>query len=224
MIVLPTRKQISKAAKSEWDFGNRILYDLCEEYFSHGKDEIIITKVLFIGRIYAAAVERGKKRQQNINDDFYTKVVAPLFRNSDIDKHLSKLKVLKCITPENIPQILSAHYYLVSTLNKIIDRDKRSFCSKYLHFHCPNLFFIYDSRVVSALRKYISRVPKELKIGFDSNQVDAEYSIFFNKCFHLKRRIENEIGISLTIRQFDNLLIDVANRDLSNRKIYGTQN
>ncbi len=224
MIVLPTREQLVKASeKRVWDFGNEILYDLCREHFSHTRDEEIVAKVLFIGRIYAAAVERGKKKQENINDDFYTKVIAPEFRKSKIDKYLTDLRQVKEIASDNIPQILSVHYYLISILNKTIDREKRSFCSKYLHFHCPDLFFIYDSRVVSALRKYIGRVPNDSKIGLGSNKVDAEYSKFFSKCFHLRGRIKEEMGISLTNRQFDNFLIDVANSDLSNRKIKGAQ-
>ena len=45
-----------------WDFGNNILYHLCKDNFQHEQEDVILTKVLFIGRIYAAAIERRKNK------------------------------------------------------------------------------------------------------------------------------------------------------------------
>jgi hypothetical protein len=153
--LLPTQKQIEAARqKNVWDFGNSILYKLCKDNFKHGTDDHILTKVLFIGRIYAAAVERRKNKSDDINDNFYICTVAPTFSKSKLDVKLSKLKIVKTENIENIKLVLQTHYFLTSMLKKITALDKRSFSSKYLHFHLPDLFYIYDSRAVTALRQF----------------------------------------------------------------------
>ena len=196
-----------------WDFGNQILYELCKDNFQHERDDIILTKVMFIGRIYAAAIERRKNKKQTgiNNDNFYIDKVAPTFRKPKLDRQLSELKSMR-LTTDNIPQILRVHNDLMTTLSKITDLDKRSFCSKYLHFHLPDLFFIYDSRALTALRDFTSRVPKELRHIPQLSFVDKEYATFFCKCFDIKNKIEVEHKTKLTTRQLDNLLIETANR------------
>ncbi len=193
-----------------WDFGNKILYDLCSINFHHDQDDIILTKVLFIGRIYAAAIERRKNKSTDINDDFYTNTVAPTFRNSNLDKHLADLKGKK-LTVDIIPQVLQVHYDLMKTLFKITELNKRSFCSKYLHFHLPDLFFIYDSRALTALRDFKSEVPKDLQEILQLKNVDSEYANFYCRSFDIKNKIEFEHKTEITPRQLDNLLIEKAN-------------
>jgi hypothetical protein len=209
---LPTKKQLETARqKNVWDFGNAILYKLCNENFNHETDDHILTKVLFIGRIYAAAVERRKTKTTDINDNFYTETVVPTFRNSKLDEKLSELKDIKTENIENIKTVLQTHYFLVSMLKEITDLEKRSFSSKYLHFHLPNLFYIYDSRAVTALRQFSSQVPKDLKHILELDNIDNEYAKFYCKCFELKRQIKGQFDIDLTHRQLDNLLIEIAN-------------
>lgn len=210
---LPTQKQLDTARqKKVWDFGNAILYKLCKDNFKHDTDDHILTKVLFIGRIYAAAVERRKNKSNDINDNFYTDTVAPTFRKSKLDDKLSKLKIAKTENIENIKLVLHTHYFLTSMLKKITALDKRSFSSKYLHFHLPDLFYICDSRAVTALRQFTSQVPKDLKYILELHNVDNEYAKFYCKCFDLKRQIKKQFNIDLTHRQLDNLLIEVANK------------
>jgi len=216
---LPTKKQLDAARqKKVWDFGNAILYKLCKDNFEHQSDDHILTKVLFIGRIYAAAVERRKNKSNDINDNFYTNTVAPTFRKSKLDDKLSRLKIENNENIENIKSVLQTHYLLTSMLKKITDLDKRSFSSKYLHFHLPDLFFIYDSRAVTALRQFTSQVPKDLKHIIQLDNIDMEYSKFYCKCFDLKSQIKSKYNIYLTNRQLDNLLIEVAN-NLSDSKL-----
>ena len=210
---LPTNKQLDTARqKSVWDFGNTILYKLSKDNFKHDLDEHILTKVLFIGRIYAAAVERRKNKSNDINDNFYKETVAPTFRKSKLDDKLSDLKNLKTEKVENIKSVLQTHYYLTSMLKKITALDKRSFSSKYLHFHLPDLFYIYDNRAVTALRQFKSQVPKDLKHILDLDNIDNEYAKFYCKCFDLRRQIKTKFNIELTHRELDNLLIEVANK------------
>ncbi len=124
------------------------------------------------------------------------------------------MKILKNkteISENNISKILETHYQLTSDIKKITELKKRSLSSKYLHFHLPNLFFIYDSRVVKGLKRFYKNVPKEHSYFLDFKKIDNEYSKFFLKCFDLKNKINKEYNIDLTNRQLDNLLIETPN-------------
>lgn len=216
---LPTLEQIEKAKSvNVWDFANDILYKLCRENSTHIEDKHILTKVLFIGRIYAAAVERRKNKASDINDNFYINTIAPTFRKSKLDDKLLELERLKTIEIENIKSILQTHYYLTNTLYKITKLEKRSFSSKYLHFHLPELFYIYDSRVIMALRQFRSHVSNDLKPILKFENIDNEYAKFYCKCYDLKRQIKNHYNIDLSNRELDNLLIEIANKNLEQTK------
>lgn len=212
--MLPSKRETKEAISTkEWDFGNQVLYDLCNKNFNHKEIDIILAKIWLIGRSYAAAIERRKnKKEDENNDDFYINNVAPNFKKSKLDNYLQLLKTKRSIKPENIEKILTAHYYLMQKVKQITELEKNSFCSKYLHFHLPNLFFIYDSRAIKGLRKFISRVPKELADYTTLKQVDQEYARFFLKCFCLKQDIEKKYKMKLSPREIDKILIQTANQ------------
>jgi hypothetical protein len=210
--LIHTKTHIQSACQQNvWDFGNAILYKLCKENFKHDTINHIITKVLFIGRIYSAAVERRRNKTSEINDNFYIKTVAPAFRDSLLDEKLSSLQLLKRVNIETTKTVLETHHYLTILLKKITALEKRSFCSKYLHFHLPDLFFIYDSRALNALRLFKIKLPYDLKQILELENIDLEYAKFYCKCVTLKRQIKLDFNIDLTNRQLDNLLIQIAN-------------
>ena len=120
-------------------FANGVLYDLCKNYPHHSERCVILAKILLIGRAYAAAIERRKSGAE-INDDFYEKIVVPMFLKSNIDKKISSLAKCDTLSKENLPAVLSVHKYLVARMRTITGLDKRSLASKYLHFHRPELF------------------------------------------------------------------------------------
>ena len=213
MKTLPNIEKIEKCKTSPWDFGNGVLYDLCKENFYHRDTEKILSKIWLIGRAYSAAIER-RRNKETINDNFYIDKVAPAFKNSKIDNYLIDLKKHDRLTIDNLPLVLKAHNYLTKLTASITDLEKRSFSSKYLHFHLPNLFFIYDSRVVSSLRQFINRVPKSIGYLLKSDFIDQEYAKFVCKCFVIRNNIKDNYNIDLTLRQFDNILIDFANNKL----------
>lgn len=205
-------EDVEKAMRNNvWHFGNEILYKMCRENFEHITNQHILAKVLFIGRIYAAAIERRKTKNNDINDNFYIDVVAPAFLKSDIDKYLTKLQSFASLEIDNLKFALETHYYLTKVINEITDLNKRSLVSKYLHFHLPELFFIYDTRAVQALRHFISKVPISLKSIIELENVDTEYAKFFCKCYALKIEIESEFNLKFSNRHLDNLLIENAN-------------
>jgi hypothetical protein len=215
---------LEKSKTSPWDLGNDLLYQLCREHFKHENEQHILAKTLFIGRIYAAALERRKKKDEFINDDFYADVVVPTFRDSDIDTRLARLKKFKSINDENIPVILQTHQFLIELFQIPTELNKRSFSSKYLHFHLPELFFIYDSRAETALRQFKRPTPKELKFHLMFDGVDQQYAQFYGKCLDVKKHLEQQFNTSLTHRQFDSILIDIANTLEANKRKASVKN
>ena len=142
--ILEWSKQ-KRDASTHWFLFDKVLYDLCQQYPRHDNAHEVVAKIAMIGRAYSAAVERRKNAEATSDCDFYYGYVAPLIVDSNLDERLDALRKYQTPTMENLPEILSTHLYLQELLKKATEMDKRSFVSKYLHFHCPNLFYIFDS-------------------------------------------------------------------------------
>ena len=197
--------------KSEWDFdfGNKILYDLCETYPYHRDIGQIIGKIWLIGRSYTVAVERTKEISKYPDtEDFYIQQVGPTMQTSNIDEWIGSIAKLRYPTFENIESILDAHYKLTNLFNEITKLKNRSLASKYLHFHKKNLFFIYDSRSMKSIRQITPAVKKELSKS--NNNMDPEYAEFCFRCLQLRDQIGKDFNKFLTPRALDNLLLLLA--------------
>lgn len=196
---------------------NKVLYDLCEEHFDHTSPNAIVAKTQLIGRTYAVALERRKNKKE-INDNFYADSVVKTFKESVLDYQLATLKKNQDLTYKALHEALKTHKYLTDLLFELTELEKRSFSSKYLHFHLPHLFFIYDSRAVSSLRAIQEKLPKERKELWDiinDSSVDKEYSKFACKCFYLTEKIRQELEIRLTTRELDVIFLKKANNMLA---------
>jgi hypothetical protein len=188
-----------------WNLGNDILYQLCSRYPEHKSPEVIAAKIWLIGRAYAAAIERRKnKDEEEKNDNFYESTVVPIIQKSALDEYLEKIRKFRNITNESIPAILETHKYLTDVFTQISGIEKRSLASKYLHFHCPNLFFLYDSRAVKSSRRLLHR----LVVDIPPQNIDEEYGKFFLKLVHLRDLIYKQEGCLLSPREIDNILIN----------------
>jgi len=201
-----TKKMIKEATGfSPWDKGNEILYDMCSKYPLHKKDDEIIAKVWLIGRTYAAAIERRKSDNKDVGDGFYTDKVAPIIRDAKIDAFFKPLKRYEEITGENFGEIMRAHHKVTELFKRISKLDKRSLASKYLHFHFPRLFFIYDSRACAGISKFASVTGRASNTT--DNLSDNEYRKFSEKCLALRSHIEERFETTLTPREIDKLLL-----------------
>ena len=187
---------------SAWDLSNQILYEMCQKHHHHENDEVIIAKVLLIGRVYSAAIER-RKNVENSSSMFYWREVAPSIRKSKIDVWLNTLKMFDHPTSENCARIIAVHKKVTELFKEISGLEKRSLASKYLHFHFPNLFFIYDSRSSNALKKI------EYSSAWNSSLIeyDRAYAKFFFRSLMFTEKVKNECGIYLTPRQLDKYLL-----------------
>lgn len=189
-----------------WDLGNQVLYDLCKKHPEHRTDEEIVAKVWLIGRSYAAAIERRKNAIQT-GDDFYESTVAPEMKKWGIDSWLALASV---VTDSGAPETIAVHKKLMDHFKSITDLEKRSLASKYLHFHLPEIFFIYDSRARQAIMKVVPRLHLIPDIpDIFSEESDKEYKNFVRRCVWLRDHIQKIHNTLLTPRELDKLLLTI---------------
>lgn len=207
-----TKKDIETAcAPTPWDLSNQVLYDFCQKFPSHTEHEVIIAKVLLIGRVYAAAIERRKgKGTGDGSDGFYINTVAPTLKKSELDRWLAALPGTgQVIDPWNVlGDVVRLHKQLTDIFSQMSGMDKRSLASKYLHFHRPDLFFIYDSRAKTSIKQMIPQVNHIRSVN--PSQYDSEYLKFCKRAQFLRDQISERFGKFLTPRQIDNLLLRTA--------------
>ncbi len=163
-----------KATDSRGYLLDKTLYDLCAEYPLHKNPHEIQAKICLIGRAYSASIERRTNKEKT-QGDFYYDYVVPVVMESDIDDRLEKLKKYSSPDVTNIKEILSVHKCLEDLLGKVTERNNRSFVSKYLHFHFPNLFYLYDSYSEKALNSVITAKIDGIALPYDSDQTYAKY-------------------------------------------------
>ncbi len=196
---------LQSMSPTPWEFSNQLLYKLCAQYPDHTDTGEVLAKILLIGRVYAAAIERRKNKQDDDqNDAFYIHTVAPTIQASQIDEWLYHARSVEPGTKESFTTLVNAHNNVTELFNKISGLDKRSLASKYLHFHVPKLFFIYDSRAAKAIRAFSYLLPRATRsdgIG------DNEYRKFAEKCQHLVTICRTSFGLNLLPRHIDNLLL-----------------
>lgn len=180
--------------------GNNVLYNMCKDYPLNTNAEQVSAKTWLIGRSYAASPQRRKipGQQQNDNYSYFFIDLANIFiqdkRSREIDETLENLKSIKYFgnldqDENNILSVLELVNKLNSTIVdsiKILDNyqegDKDpnqniSFCSKYLHFHCPNMVFIYDSYSSKNAYSYIKNLKCTLKnqLGINIDKIIQYY-------------------------------------------------
>lgn len=196
----------SKAKGPRWAFGNEVLYRMCRENPLHEDSDVVVGKVWLIGRSYAAAIER-RSGGATKGDDFYFDVVAPkmIQIGPDLDDKLNLLRSVEGTIPDEIQkQALATHEYLTSAFRDITRQGKRSLASKYLHFHCPNVFFIYDSRADKAIKAWVKRPVKPL---LENVSCDVTYGDFICRAIELRRFIGAHTDNLLSPREIDDFLL-----------------
>jgi hypothetical protein len=206
-----TKSLIENALKNTaWDLGNKVLYDLCHEYREHNNDNEIIAKVLLIGRTYAAAIERRKINTKIGSDKFYEDTVAKQIRTSKIDEWLATIPGKMTDPLADLSRAVEVHKQVTELFSKMTGLEKRSLASKYLHFHKPEIFYIYDSRAKAALSAIIPKPKQIAEIQPDkAKKADKEYLSFVRRCQWLRDNIEKQFGKALTPREFDKVLLKI---------------
>lgn len=184
-------------SETEWNFGNQILYDLCRTNPDHRLDDVIIGKIWLIGRSYAAAIERRRNSKSALGDSFYETEVALTIRRSKIDKWF---RAIRTADQNDLMLHLETHARVMGLFTKISGLEKRSLASKYLHFHFPERFYIYDSRAYRAISELTKPVGKRLPA---LRKHDGVYARFVLRCEDLHQRIASMIDRPVSPREFD---------------------
>ena len=202
-----SRRLVDRAVSGAdpWRLGNQVLYDLCRTYRRHDEDAEIIAKVWLIGRAYSASIERGRGQASSAqlsNDRFYSDEVPKALRSCGLDTKLSALRKRKEPDEFSSAAALDAQTCLLATFRRLTNKEKRSLASKYLHFHCPQSVFIYDSRALASIRA--CRV-EPVRLEFES--ADREYARFVGAALALRNRVLEQFDTALTPRQLDRLLL-----------------
>lgn len=192
---------------SKWSFGNQVLYDMCSENPLHTNEDIIVGKIWLIGRSYSAAIERRKGGSEQ-SDDFYYDVVAPKMMSvgKELDERIKHLNQYSYPTDDNLDEVLNTHKFLTDVFYEISNLEKRSLASKYLHFHCPQMFYIYDSRSSQGIKKYV-KTDKQRLYKHYSCGCDTEYADFCVRMLEFQEYVNQTKGKLLSTRDIDNLLL-----------------
>ena len=171
-------------------WGNEVLYRMCAERPGHICIDTVADKLWLIGRSYAASVDRqrNEKSLDGPDDDvrYHIERTAWLMIQNGLDDQLDKVKDIDRPTLTNVPRILEVHHFLTELFNKPrreggSGQKKRSLASKYLHFHQPKAFFIFDSISSGKVSDEIRR----LRIGLQPVQLDEadpEYASYVQRC------------------------------------------
>ena len=200
------KKTVKPRGKDAGGYGNEILYRMCEEQPKHKSINIISSKIWIIGRAYAAAIERGAGKKIKKGEDFCQKQAAPAVRDSEIDKWIKSVSSINRLTSENIVKSLRCHQNVMRLFKRITGgATKRSLASKYLHFHAPHAFFIYDSRANRKVRQHIKRLPPERQLR--SHDFDNEYATFCARCLCYRDMLEKRLRKKVTPRMLDMKLL-----------------
>lgn len=194
---------------SPWDLGNQVLYSLCQDYPRHDRDDAIIAKVWLIGRSYAAAIER-RKNGKDTSDDFYETTVATKIKRSLLDNWLAALPDRLTDSWGELSSVITLHWRLMNLFSEMTDLNKRSLASKYLHFHRPDLFFIYDSRARAAIAKVTPRLSEIRAVSAEN--ADSEYHAFCRRGQWLRETIKERFHRDLNPRQIDKILLKIMDK------------
>ena len=143
-------------------FENQILYAMCRDNPAHGDPYVTAGKITAIGRIYAAAPERGAGSGREPGS--LSHAIAVRLADSPLDERLDAIAFAERFSEANRAQVVEAHRLLVDQValatrgwSIAVDdedwspRNQASFASKYLHFHRPNAFPIMDSYAKAGL-------------------------------------------------------------------------
>lgn len=136
-----------------WIALDRPILTTCNDHPSHTDYCEVYAKVALVNRIYNAQLGRGKRRKYEAED----RVANALFK-SDIDRFIEPLLSLSGLSEPVLPKVIDCHKQLVKVVRRGAGNDAVSFSSKYLSFHSPRVFPIFDSRAVKTARQILNGI------------------------------------------------------------------
>lgn len=198
----PTWEAYTGHAETAGPFENQVLYAMCRDNPAHSDAYVTAGKITAIGRIYAAAPERGAGPGREPGS--LSQAIAVRLANSPIDDRLNAIAFADRFSEASIAQIVEAHRLLVQEVAHATrgwsissddgawsPRNQASFASKYLHFHRPNAFPIMDSYA---------------KAGLACAGLRGPFGTYQQFCAGIARHVEGQ-DLSWTPRSIDTHLV-----------------
>ncbi len=187
-----TREFITDAlAESILDPRMRALYELCFMHRHHFRDDIVADKLRMLVRLCA---ERGILVQ-----NFSPEYVAHRLGRAHVDRWFGGLATAEKL---DVALLLEVHKHMMRLFDDLGEAEARSLASKYLHFHFPELFFVFDSRVDAA-----AMTLGEGECGYLAlNEHDPVYGRFYACARKLTDKMMPLVGRRLSPRELDRVL------------------
>lgn len=141
----------AEAAYAEsWERIDMWLYQLCASS-DHSSRVDVQAKITIVGRTYSAGLERHVVLQDGQDDRLAVAADHLASHGPEIDAWLALLApATGDLTPGRLADIVQVHGLFTSLIAEISRTSPRSFASKYLHFHCPDVP-VYDGYATAAL-------------------------------------------------------------------------
>ena len=201
---------IEKAIGSNsWDLCNDVLYALCRDRPRHKATQDVLAKIVIIGRVHSASLERRKPSGSFHSDGFLDQIATPAIQGSHIDFWFDELSAAssKINSERPLDLLLRVHRDLTLLFQKISGQRNRSLAAKYLHCHFPDLFYVFNTRSAATLRKYVSMRNATFR---GEPFADSQYERFFLSCERFNDQAETCLGRRLSPRQMDKVLLELS--------------
>lgn len=175
----------------------RALYDLCFMHRHHMRDDIVVDKLRLITRLYSTSLYNVVPAWPG--KSFSAEATAHNLSRSSVDHWFGALSTAEALDSS---LLLELHKRLMDVFADIEEEEARSLASKYLHFHFPELFHVYDTRIASALSLLMAGECGFLALA----DFDAAYGRFHACCRKLTERVAPLVGRNLSPRELDVVL------------------
>ncbi len=176
-------------AESILDPRRRALYDLCFQHRNHLDETATAEKLRRIVRLYA----------EYDGCSLSPEAEARRLGRSGVDSWFGLLASAEAL---DALQLLQTHRRLMAVFADLDEAEARSLASKYLHFHFPELFPVYDAVVAPAAARLAGdECPDE-----DAPAPDPAYARHVTCCRRVTEQLRPEVGRRLGPRELDLLL------------------
>lgn len=169
----------------------RALYDLCYIQRDHLRREAAAEKLRMMMRLYA---EQGM-----LPAGFSLETTTLSLQRACVDCWFSAMATAECL---DTALVLNLHKRLMDLFPELPRAEACALASRYLHFHFPELFFVFDSRV-EAVALVLTRGEGEAPAG---EEQDPGYARFVGACLELVDGMVPLVGRRLSPRELDRVL------------------
>ena len=193
-----------------WRATDETLYDLCRRHPGHSAIAGVNAKLWIIGRTYATGIERKIRSKRTQGSSMSQLGQYMLARTAELDAIFGPLTdIAEPITPDKLRTIIGLHGRFVRLLQPLTRnaQSTRSFCSKYMHFHCPAVPII-DTYAERALRKAV-RWQRSFRLFDLPAGADEQYARYVLRFWQLYQQAL-AAGLQPTVKHLDYYLLCAA--------------